>query len=130
MNVQEWIDAYAAAWRTRDPDAAAALFTEDGAYHDDPFGEPHRGHDGVRAYWEQTCATQDQVTTRFGTPVVEGGGGRAAVEFWVTNLADGEPSTLVGILLLRFAPDGRCQQLREVWFARAGHHEPPTSWGR
>jgi ketosteroid isomerase-like protein len=130
MNVQEWVDAYAAAWRTRDPDAAAALFADDGAYHDDPFGEPHRGHDGIRGYWAQTCEFQAEVTTRFGTPVVEGGGRRAAVEFWVTNLAQGQPSTLVGILLLQFAPDGRCQQLREVWFARPGHQEPPPSWGR
>lgn len=130
MDVAQWVDAYARAWRDRDPDAAAGLFTADGVYHDDPFGAPNQGREAIRAYWERACETQAEVTTRFGTPTVSADGRRAAVEFWVTNLEQDQPSTLVGILFLRFAPDGRCEELREVWFARAGHHEPGPNWGR
>lgn len=130
MNVPEWVSAYASAWRTKDAAAAARLFTEAGVYHDDPFGEPNRGTEAIRAYWKTACATQDEVHTRFGTPIVTADRSRAAVEFWVTNQESGQPSTLVGILFLRFAVDGRCEELREVWFAKDGHREPPASWGR
>ena len=37
MTVQEWVDAYARAWRDRDPDAAAALFTDDSLYRAHPL---------------------------------------------------------------------------------------------
>lgn len=129
MGVQEWIDAYAAAWRTKDPDAAAALFTEHGRYQDDPFGKAHVGHTAIRAYWADACSTQDAVLTRFGHPIVETGDGRAAVEFWVTNLDRGKESTLTGILYLHFSVDGLCEELRETWIFAAGHLEPSANWG-
>ena len=129
MSVEEWITAYADAWLTLDADAAAALFTEDGVYQDTPFGPPHVGHDGIRAYWRATTASQDAVRTRFGTPIVSADARRAAVEWWVTNLNDGAPRTLVGILFLRFATDGRCESLREAYSFTEGHHEPHAGWG-
>ena len=48
MTVQQWVDAYAQAWRDRDADAAAALFTDDGSYREHPLQEAHRGAEGVR----------------------------------------------------------------------------------
>lgn len=129
MTVQEWIAAYADAWRTLDADKAAALFTPDGVYQDSPFRDPHRGHDGIRAYWRDTTASQDAVRTRFGEPIVSADERHAAVEFWVTNLNDGLESTLVGILFLGFAADGRCRSLRESYDVTEGHLEPFTTWG-
>ena len=72
MNVQKWLEAYCEAWRTRDADAAAALFTEDSIYRSHPFRHPHRGQDGVRAYWLK--ATQDQrgLDLRSGCPSWKG----------------------------------------------------------
>ena len=129
MTVQEWIDAYGRAWETRDADAAAALFTPNALYRDHPLGPPHVGEDGVRSYWANVTSTQDRVEVRFGTPIVAADAGRAAVEWWVTMLNDGAEVTLTGILFLRFAPDGRCEELREAWHFEAGHHEPPSGWG-
>jgi len=37
--------------------------------------------------------------------------------------------TLPGCLLLSFAPDGRCQDLREYWQVQPGRHDPPGGWG-
>src|SRR5574338_281898 len=122
MTVQEWSDAYAQAWRDRDADAAAALFTEDSLYWSHPLQEPHRGADGVRAYWASVTATQDRVDVRMGRPVESQDGHRAAVEFWVRMLSSGAEVTLVGILFLRFADDGRCEELRETWMFEQGDH--------
>jgi len=49
MTVQQWIAAYAEAWRERDADAAAALFTADSSYRSHPLQEAHLGSDGVHS---------------------------------------------------------------------------------
>ena len=129
MTVQEWVDAYAEAWRDRDADAAAALFAADCLYRDHPLQEPHRGAEGVRSYWANVTATQDRVVVRMGRPVESADGRRAAVEFWVRMLNGGAEVTLIGILFLRFADDGRCEELRETWLFEAGDHAPHEGWG-
>ena len=129
MTIQQWVDAYAQAWRNRDADAAAALFTEASLYRDHPLQPAHRGSEGVRSYWANVTATQDRVDARMGRPVESADGRRAAVEFWVRMLNGGVEVTLIGILFLRFADDGRCDELRETWFVEPGDHAPPEGWG-
>jgi hypothetical protein len=129
VTVQEWIEAYAQAWRDRDADAAASLFTDDCLYRDHPLQEAHAGAEGVRSYWANVTSTQDRVDVRMGRPVESPDGRRAAVEFWVRMLNDGAAVTLIGILFLRFADDGRCEELRETWFFEAGDHAPHQGWG-
>ena len=128
MTREEWIEAYGRAWEEREPDAAAALFSEDAVYRAHPLREPHLGTDGIRAYWAQATATQADVRVRFGAPIVSGE--KAAVEWWTTMQAEGEEITIPGCLLLRFASDGRCEELREYWHVEPGRHEPPAGWGR
>ncbi len=129
MTVQEWSDAYAQAWRDRDADAAAALFTDNCLYLDHPLQEGYRGTDGVRAYWANVTSTQDRVDVRMGRPVEAAEGRRAAIEFWVRMLNGGSQVTLIGILFLRFAEDGRCEELRETWIFEPGDHPPHDGWG-
>ena len=129
MTVQEWSDAYAQAWRDRDPEAAAALFTEDCLYRDHPLQEGHRGTEGVRSYWATATSTQDRVDVRMGRPVESADGRRAAIEFWVRMLNGGVEVTLIGILFLRFAEDGRCEELRETWLFEPGDFAPHEGWG-
>jgi ketosteroid isomerase-like protein len=124
---EEWIEAYGRAWEGREPEAAVALFTEDAVYRAHPFREPHRGTEGIRAYWAHATATQAEVRVRFGMPIVSGE--RVAVEWWTTMRAEGEEVTIPGCLLLRFARDGRCEELREYWHVEPGRHEPPAGWG-
>jgi hypothetical protein len=127
--VQEWIDAYGRSWEEKDPDAAADLFSDDSSYLELPFGDAYRGQDGVRTYWQGVTASQEDVTARFGAPIVAADGRRAAVEFWVTMVNGGAPTTLTGILFLRFDADGRCEDLREAWHFTEGITEPPATWG-
>jgi hypothetical protein len=66
---------------------------------------------------------------RMGSPVESDGGRRAAVEFWVRMRSSGDEVTLIGILVLRFAENGRCEDLREAWFFEPGDHAPHAGWG-
>ena len=108
-------------------DAAVALFTEDAVYRSHPFRPPHVGHDGIRAYWAGATSEQEDVSVVFGEPVAAGR--RAAVEWWTRMRQEGEDVTLPGCLLLRFAADGRCEELREYWHVEPSSVEPPPGWG-
>jgi hypothetical protein len=129
MTVQQWVDDYAQAWRDRDAEAAARLFADGSLYRDHPLREPHRGPQGVRAYWSDVTSTQDRVDVRMGRPIESQDGRHAAVEFWVRMLNEGSEVTLMGILFLRFAGDGRCEELRETWMFEPGDHPPHEGWG-
>lgn len=127
MTVEEWIEEYGRAWREQDANAVVALFTEDAEYRSSPFREPHVGSDGIRAYWERATATQEDADVNMGKPIVDGN--VVAVEWWTTMRDEGEEITLPGCLLLRFAPDGRCEALREYWNVEPGRHDPHPGWG-
>jgi hypothetical protein len=126
-SVQDWLDGYRKAWEERDPEAAAALFTEDSQYREQPYEDAFRGADGVRSYWARVTETQADVALRWGTPVTEGD--RTFVEWWVTMTNGGAPVTLAGSMLLLFASDGRCRELREYWHFAPEHQTPPEGWG-
>src|ERR671931_389438 len=54
--VAAWLDAYVAAWRSYDPDAIGALFSEDATYAYHPWEEPLRGRTAIVSDW---LANQD-----------------------------------------------------------------------
>jgi ketosteroid isomerase-like protein len=129
LDVENWAARYARAWEEGDENAVAALFTEDASYRSQIFREPHVGLDEIRAYWRRGAGTsKTDVRVRMGRPFVDGN--RAAVEWWATfdDVEDGQ-ITLPGCLLLRFAEDGRCADLREYWEVAPGRQEPPPGWG-
>jgi hypothetical protein len=128
VDVDSWIETYRQAWEQRDADLVVPLFTEDGWYRSYIFDEPHVGHEGVRAYWESVTSTQSDVGVRMGHPIVDGD--RVAVEWWTEMNSDGEPATVTGALLLRFAADGRCEELREYWHHAPERLSPPDAWGQ
>lgn len=125
--VVNWLEGYRMAWEGLDPDAAAALFSADSSYRDQPFAEPFHGPAGVHEYWSGVTATQEDVKFRFGTPVVFGQ--RAAVEWWVTMRNGGADVTLAGEFLLHFDEHGLCSELREYWHFSEGRVDPPLGWG-
>lgn len=127
IDVGKWLDGYRLAWENRDPDAAAALFSQDASYLEQPYAEPFLGREGVRSYWERVTATQEDVKVRYGTPVTLGN--RAAVEWWVTMRNGGMDVTLAGEFLLVFDEEGHVRTLREYWHFSEGQLEPPAGWG-
>jgi uncharacterized protein (TIGR02246 family) len=135
IQIVRWISGYGQAWRDKDADAVAALFTPDATYQSDPTRAPHQGREAIRRYWTGATATQSELDLRFGEPVIDSD--RAAVEWWAVMRdaaagpeRDNDWMTLPGCLLLRFMPDGRCAQLREYWNTAFGRRlAPPQAWG-
>lgn len=125
--LNEWIEGYRRAWEERDADAAAALFAPDATYRSNIFEEPHKGRDGVRAYWQSVTSSQSEVRVAMGRPCVDGS--RVTVEFWTNMRVEGAEVTLPGCLLLDFDEEGLCRRLREYWHFAPGTAEPPAGWG-
>jgi ketosteroid isomerase-like protein len=128
--VEHWLRSYGTAWEQADAELVATLFSDDATYRSHIFKEPHRGRDGVRAYWDRATSTQENVTVSWGSPLVAGA--RVVVEWWTTmrDLEDAVDLTLPGVLLLTFDHDRRCRSLREYWMVGEGRAEPPVGWGR
>ena len=123
----EWLHRYRRAWIEKNAAAARELFTPDAVYREQPFEPPFAGAEAIEGYWSRVTATQRDIELRYGRPVVDGD--RLAVEWWATFLNDEAPYTLAGEFLLRFAADGRCQELREYWIIKEGRLDPPDGWG-
>ena len=124
----QWLAAYRKAWMDRDPDAAAALFTADATYTEQPYQQAFAGSQGVRDYWARVTATQASVEMQFGKPVTAGD--ITAVEWWTTLTNGGVPITLAGCFMLQFDASGKCRSLREYWHFAEGRQQPQPGWGR
>jgi nuclear transport factor 2 (NTF2) superfamily protein len=127
MTPKKWLDAYRKAWVERDAAAAAALFTEDATYAEQPYQEVFVGREGVRSYWARVTATQSRIEIQYGTPITVGN--RTAVEWWATLANDGVPITLAGAFILTFDEAGLCRTLREYWQFAEGSKKPLRGWG-
>jgi len=128
MTPAEWLAAYRAAWLERDADAAAALFTEDATYAEQPYQDAFVGPRGIRDYWARVTADQSDIQMTYGTPITVGN--RTAVEWWTTLTNAGAPITLAGAFILTFDESGLCRSLREYWQYVEGTRQPASGWGR
>jgi len=114
--VSAWLEGYFAAWASNDPQDVTALFTEDAAYAVSPFRKPWEGRDRIVKEW--TSEAQDDLDHGFEVVAVDGD---VAVAHWrVQARFDGalQRTEMDGVLLLRFAPDGRCSEHREWYVTR------------
>jgi ketosteroid isomerase-like protein len=122
--VRGWLGRYERAWRAGDVEAIEALFTPDCDCRSHPFRAP----DDIFEYTRKWFDAEEDVEPSFGEPVVDGD--RAAVEYWAPMREDGLELTLAGCVMLRFAPDGRCSQLRDYWVTAPERQQPPPAgWG-
>ena len=116
-----WLEAYRRSWEERDPNAAAALFTEDGVYAWGPYEEPLRGRDAIRARWAEVTAGQSNVSFS-SEPLgsVESGG----VAHWACSFDVGDLHIeLDGIFIVVLTEDGLCSDFREWWNERTSADE-------
>ena len=117
MDAKKWMETYARAWETRDPELAAILFTDDATYQEDPFDEPMRGREAIRDYWEAATTYHREVRVSWGEPIVVGD---LLIAEWRTRYArldTGKPHELRGIMLIEFEGE-RAKSLREYWLRR------------
>jgi len=125
--VNAWLEEFGRVWRESDADGAAALHPADGVYRNSPFLEqPFVGTEAIKGFWERALVGVSEIDFRWGKPVIEGN--RAAVEWWVTEMNNGEPATLAGIFLLTFE-GALVSDFREAFVKQAGKLEPHENWG-
>ena len=128
QKMERWVREYFRCWKEKDTSGLRKLFTESAVYRSGPFREPLAGTDAIGAYWRRATRSQRGLEIRVGLPLCDRN--HAAVEWWATWKEGKDSITLPGCLVLRFAPDGRCQELREYWDYRSETLEPPPGWGR
>ena len=123
--VHRWLDGWALGWATHDVDLIASLYTEGPVQRSEPFREVEE----PARYAAWAFSDEERAEVWFAEPSVTGED-TAACEWWAISAgADGSLSTLAGVSLLRFAPDGRVEEQRDYWSQRDGAHEPWPDWG-
>jgi ketosteroid isomerase-like protein len=108
--VQRWLDAYVAAWRSYDATAIGELFTDDVSYRYHPYDEPERGRDAVVAGWLDEPDEPGSWEASYAPLLLEGD---RAVATGETRYRDGQAFS--NLFVLRFDADGRCSEFTE-WF--------------
>jgi len=127
LTVTRWIRNYTKAWLKKDAKAIASLFSEDATYHSHPFRPVTHGKKSILDYTLGALDVGQVYEVRFGKPVVEGS--RAAVEYWTTMKEKVEDVTLAGCVMLHFAKNGLCRELRDYWVLQTGKVQVPANWG-
>lgn len=113
-----WLDRYKEAWEQRDPERAAALFTENAAYHEMPFDPPKAGRTGIREYWAGVTADQRDVVFESSVIAVNGPTGVARWSARFKLASNGARVELDGVFVLTFEREGLCSELEEWWHVR------------
>jgi ketosteroid isomerase-like protein len=112
---ESWLDAYKRAWETRDPEAAANLFTEGATYQETPFEDPVRGREGIRDYWSDVTRYQEGIEFSYEVLATTETDGIAHWRSGFTRLISNTAIELDGIFLVKLDADGRCTEFREWW---------------
>jgi SnoaL-like domain len=106
--VQAWLDAYVAAWRSYE--GIADLFTEDAMYRYHPYDEPLRGRYAIAGSWSEEPDEPGSWEAAYEVLLVDGDGAVATGE---TRYDDGQ--TFSNLFVLEFDSEGRCREFTE-WF--------------
>ena len=143
MNIDTFMAGYQAAWQARDPAMFAALFHEDGRYHNTPF-QVQTGRAQLAEYWRRV-QLQEDVRVTYEVLADHGDTGMAhwhvtyqvaseeLFQIWARSTGTGLPPrqpgdplprmVLDGVLQARFA-QGLCAEARIWW-----HSTPQASTG-
>ena len=110
-----WLDAYEDAWETRDPEAAADLFTADAAYYETPFEAPARGREGIRDYSSDATRCQEGIEFSYEVLATTENTGIAHWHTEFTRLTTNSTIELDGLFVVELDADGNCTVFREWW---------------
>ena len=111
-DVQTWLDAYVASWRSNDAEAIAVLFTSEATYAYAPWREPLRGADAIVADWRREPDDPETWSATYAPLLVEGDRAVATGETVYRN----EGKTYSNMFVLRFE-GGRCADFVE-WYMK------------
>jgi hypothetical protein len=115
-DVQAWLDAYVAAWRSYDAAAIGDLFAPDARYAYHPYDEPLRGRDAIAASWLEDRDDPGSWEAAYAPSLIDG---RRAVATGTTRYASGD--VFSNLFELEFDAEGRCARFVE-WYMRHASH--------
>ncbi len=122
QDVQRWLDEYGRAWEDGDPDQAVALFTGAAVYRETPFGDPLKGRQQIRKYWQEGAAdAQEGVEFSAQVWAVVDDTAIAGWQASFTRKDSGVRVELDGTFRLTFVAERgalRCSRLEEWWHHR------------
>ena len=115
-----WVDGYVRAWRSNEPEAIGALFTDDASYLASPSGDAAVGRDAIVSWWIEHADGPDDAT--FSYEVIGVDGARAFVQGVTTYRAGGEQPerTYDNLWVIDLADDGRARSFTEWYIRRRG----------
>jgi ketosteroid isomerase-like protein len=128
-NVAGWLVDYVQAWKSYDPEAIGALFTDDVKYRYHPYDEPVEGRDAVVEAWlgegdHEGASTKDEEGTYDATYEPVAVDGDVAVATGASTYYK-EPGGAVdkvydNCFVMRFDSEGRCREFTEWFIKRPG----------
>jgi len=126
-DVDRWLEAYIAAWKSYDRTAIGELFADDVEYRYHPYDEPIRGRDAVVGAWlgesdQPGTSTRDEPGTYEASYKTVAVDGDVAVAIGTSTYSD-EPSgpaarTYDNCYVMRFDEVGRCREFTEWYMQR------------
>lgn len=118
--VHAWIDSYLQAWNSNDPADIRALFTQDAAYHTEPYSPPWRGRDEIVRQWLDRKDEPGQAEFRWHLLAVTP---EIAVVQGETSYPT-ERHTYSNLWVIRLDAEGRCAEFTEWWMRHPAPDEP------
>jgi ketosteroid isomerase-like protein len=120
-DVRLWLDAYVDAWKSYDPAAIGALFSEDATYAYHPYDEPVRGRGAIVASWTdpESRDTPGTYTGHYEPIAVDGD---VAVARGRSQYFEADGTTFkhefYNLFVMRFDASGRCAEFCEWYMER------------
>jgi len=99
-----------------------ARYAPTAVHFTEPFREPSRNAEEVRAYVERVLGEEDDPRVWMGEPIVDGD--RAAIPWWASLREEGTDTTLAGTSVLRFDADGLVIEQWDTWNQLVERLEP------
>jgi uncharacterized protein (TIGR02246 family) len=111
--LRERIVTYVDAINSRDPEAIAALFTEDGVQADPASNPPNVGHRAIANFFENSIAASEGWT--FTAKAVHTCAQHVAIDFEIAVETGGTTMTIDGIEVFTTDTDGRFTSVYAYW---------------
>jgi ketosteroid isomerase-like protein len=115
-SVTRWLQDYVAAWKSYDPQAIGALFSDNATYRYNPYDEPLRGREAIVANWLENRDAPNTYAAEYRPVAVEG---NTAVANGRTMYYEADGKTFKrqydNIFVVQFDDEERCTDFCE-WF--------------
>ncbi|MEO6294811.1 MAG: nuclear transport factor 2 family protein [Candidatus Limnocylindria bacterium] len=121
---RRWADAWRQGWEALDPEPILARYALEALLSTEPFREPNRGLEAIRAYVTHALGEEEEPQVWMSEPIADGE--RAAVSWWASLREDGADATLAGTSVLRFDDDGLVIEQWDAWNVLAERWQPPA----